>query len=114
MPATRVERMRHVDQIPRTVQSKAARPIPLQPREQSLFPPSPDEPRAGGFGFAGRPQLPERLEKRRHLTKIGGIAPRTRSESRQPGAQASRSGIGGTVRLSGNTSVPSTSLSMRK
>ena len=73
MPPPRVERARHIDEIAGAMQRKAAGPFPFEPREQTLFAPPPNKPRARGFRLTRRPQLPKRLEQRHHGPQIAGL-----------------------------------------
>ena len=54
VPAARVERVRHIDEIAVAVEGKTAGPFPLQPRQQTLFAPAPHQASAGRLWLAGR------------------------------------------------------------
>src|SRR6202022_2232990 len=75
VPAARIERARHIDQGAGAVQRKPAGPLALDPRQEALCAPAPNQPLTGRFRFARRTQLPKRLEERHHGAKIAGIVP---------------------------------------
>jgi len=73
MSPARVERSGHIDEVAGAMQRKATRPVSLQPRQETLFPPPPNKARAERFRLAWRAQLPKRLQERHHGAKIVGV-----------------------------------------
>ncbi len=73
MPAARIERSRHIDEIARAMQREPALPVAFEPTQKPLLPPAPDQPCPGSFRFARRAQLPKRLEERHHGLQIAGL-----------------------------------------